>query len=485
MVEALRFPDTPAFKGWGAPVRSETDARDLEVTFGAIPPELNGAWFRCGPEWQYPNMAGEEIFIDGEGMAHVLRFENCHVDYRSRWVHTQRFELQAKARRSLFGRYRNRYTNDPSVTGASMGTANTNLVWHAGKLLAMKEDDLPYELDPDTLETLGKYDYSGAVKAVSMSAHPKVDWITNELLTFSYQAKGDATTDVVFYVIGADGRVKNEIWFDMPWPAMVHDFAVTPTHAVFPFFPMMTDLEVIKRGGPFYQYHPDKPTMVAVVPRDGTAEDIRWFTGPTTTAGHMLNAVVHGSKVELDLCLYQGNCFPFFPTDKGEATTPVPPILTRLTMDLDSNAGEFTQKVLLQSPCEMPRTDDRYQGRPYRYGFMICMRGGDGSSGVGRLDLETGQLTTWAPGPNSGVQEPQFVPRRPDAPEGDGWLLVLVNRLDQNRSDLAILDTQKLEAGPVAIARLPTRVRSTFHGAWAPAETLKTGLYDMQLARNA
>ena len=485
MVEVVRFPDIALYQGWSTPLRSETDARDLEIVQGAVPLGLEGTLYRCGPDRQYPPMTGDDIFIDGEGMVHAFKFEGGHVDYQCRWVHTQRFELQAKARRSLFGRYRNRYTNDPSVAGASMGTANTNLVWHAGKLLALKEDDLPYELDPTTLETLGKYDYGGAVKAVSMSAHPKVDWITNELLTFSYQAKGDATTDVVFYVIGADGRIKNEIWFDMPWPAMVHDFAVTPTHAIFPFFPMMTDLEVIKQGGPFYQYHPDKPTMVAVVPRDGTAEDIRWFTGPTTTAGHMLNAVVEGSKVELDLCLYQGNCFPFFLTDKGEATPPVPPILTRLTMDLDSNSGEFSQKVLLQSPCEMPRTDDRYQGRPYRYGFMICMRGGDGTSGVGRLDLETGELTTWAPGPNSGVQEPQFVPRRPDAQEGDGWLLVFVNRIDQNRSDLVILDAQKLEAGPVAIARLPTRVRSTFHGAWAPVETLKTGLYDMQLVGNA
>ena len=122
------------------------------------------------------------------------------------------------------------------------------------------------------------------------------------------------------------------------------------------------------------------------------------------------------------------------------------------------------------------------QGRPFRYGFMICMRGGDGTSGVGRLDLQTGQLSAWAPGANAGVQEPQFVPRRPDAPEGDGWLLVLVNRLDQNRSELVVLDAQDLEAGPVATLRLPARVRSTFHGVWAPAEALKTGLYDMQLA---
>ena len=481
MVETVRFPDTPAFSGWSTPLRSETDARDLEVISGTVPAELNGAWFRCGPDWQYPSMAQEQIFIDGEGMVHMFRFENGRVGYKSRWVHTQRFELQDQARRSLFGRYRNRYTNDPSVEGASMGTANTNLIWHAGKLLALKEDDLPYEIDPETLETIGKYDYDGAVKACSMSAHPKVDWITNELLTYSYQARGDATTDIVFYVIGGDGKVKNEIWFDMPWPAMVHDFAVTPTHAIFPFFPMITDMEVLKTGGAFYQFHPDKETMIAVVPRDGTAQDIRWFKGPTTTAGHMMNAVVEGSKVHLDLCLYQGNCFPFFQTPAGETTPGVPPILTRLTMDLESNSGEFAQKVLLPSPCEMPRTDDRYQGRPYRYGYAICMRGGDGTSGVGRLDLQTGKLVVWSPGADAGVQEPQFVPRRPDAPEGDGWLLVLVNRLDQNRSDLAVLDAQDLEAGPVAVVRLPTRVRSTFHGVWAPAEALKSGLYDMKL----
>ena len=481
MVEVVRFPDIPLYQGWSTPLRSETDARDLEIVEGALPAGLEGTLYRCGPDRQYPPMTGDDIFIDGEGMVHMFRFEGGHVDYRSRWVHTERFKLQEAARRSLFGRYRNRYTNDPSVEGAHMGTGNTNAIWHAGKLLALKEDDLPYELDPDTLETRRKYDYDGAVTAVSMTAHPKVDWITNELLTFSYQAKGDATTDCVFYVIGGDGKIRNQIWFNMPWPAMVHDFAVTETHAVFPFFPMMTDLEVIKKGGPFYQYHPDKETMVAVVPRNGTAADIRWFRGPNTTAGHMMNAVTEGSKVHLDLCLYQGNCFAFFPTPTGETTPTVPPILTRLTMDLESNTDEFTQKVLMPAPCEMPRTDDRYQGRPYRYGFMICYRGQDGSSAVGRLDHQTGKLDIWSPGAGCGVQEPQFVPRTPDAPEGDGWLLVLVNRPAENRSDLVVLDATNLDAGPAALIRLPTRVRSTFHGTWAPKDALRTGQYDMEL----
>ena len=129
-----------------------------------------------------------------------------HVDYRSRWVRTERFRLQEQARRSLFGRYRNRYTNDPSVAGKNMGTANTNIVWHGRKLLALKEDSLPMELDPETLETRGEWRYEGAVSAVSLTAHPKLDYHTNELLTFSYQARGDATTDIVFYVARRGGR---------------------------------------------------------------------------------------------------------------------------------------------------------------------------------------------------------------------------------------------------------------------------------------
>ena len=73
------------------------------------------------------------------------------------------------------------------------------------------------------------------------------------------------------------------------------------------------------------------------------------------------------------------------------------------------------------------------------------------------------------------------MPRTPDAPEGDGWLLVIVSRVSQMRSDLAILDAKDLAAGPVALLKLPIRVRSTFHGTWVPEETLQSGQYRMSL----
>jgi carotenoid cleavage dioxygenase len=121
----------------------------------------------------------------------------------------------------------------------------------------------------------------------------------------------------------------------------------------------------------------------------------------------------------------------------------------------------------------MPRTDDRIQGKPYRYGYAITGRNEAGESAIGQVDVTTGVMTVWRPGPGSSVQEPQFVPRAPDSAENDGWVLTIVNRLNAGVSDLAVLDAKDIQAGPVALYRLPVRVRSTFHGMWVPAETMK------------
>ena len=377
-MEPIRFSDNALFKGWGNPMRSESTIDGLEIIQGAIPAGLEGTLYRNGADWQYPSGRDDDIFIDGEGMFHMFRFEDGQVSYRSRWVHTERYEIQRKARRSLFGRYRNRYTNAPEAADANMGSANTTAMFHAGHLYALKEDDHPYAIDPDTLATIGRTDMNGQISANTFTAHPKLDPITNELLAFAYQARGDGTKDIVYYLFDKDGKLANEVWFEMPYAACVHDFAVTDEWIVFPFFPLITDMDAVKKGGNYFQWNPDQDTHIALVPRYGDASGIRWFKGPASSAGHMMNAVREGNKVHLDLCLYEGNCFPFFTTPQGEVTPPVPPFLTRITLDLASNDGAIAKKPLLKVSCEMPRTDDRYQGRPYRYGYMIVYRSPDG-----------------------------------------------------------------------------------------------------------
>lgn len=477
----ITFPHIPLYQGWGKPLRTESHVEGLELVQGHLPPELQGTWYRGGADRQYPPMDGEDIFIDGEGMAHMIRFEDGHVSYRSRWVKTPRFEAQEKARRSLFGRYRNRYTADPSVEGISPGTANTSMLYHGGKLLILKEDDLPFEVDPDTLETIGKTDLGGQVTAVSLSAHPKVDQVTGELLTYSFQAKGDSTKDFAIYIFNPDGSKKHEVWFEAPWPGVAHDFAVTETHIIVPFFPLITpDIEGLKEGRTFYEWHDDKPTMVAVMPRYGSAEDIRWFKGPNSSAGHMMNAVSEGAKVHLDVCLYDGNCFTFFKSPDGREFPAVPPILTRMTFDLSRNDDGYETQPIIPVPCEMPRTDDRWQGRDYTHGWTLMSRADNGTSSIGHVNVKTGEIDKWDHGQMIQCQEPQFVARSPDSPEGDGWILSILNRLDQGHSEIGVFDALDIAKGPIARLHLPVRIRSTFHGVWVPEKVRETGVYEME-----
>ncbi len=94
-------------------------------------------------------------------MLHAFFVADGKVSYRNRYMHTPKYELEHEAGRSLFGTFGNPLTTDPSVVGKDSGVANTNVVWHAGKLLALEEGHQPLEVDPVTLATRGYLDYAG------------------------------------------------------------------------------------------------------------------------------------------------------------------------------------------------------------------------------------------------------------------------------------------------------------------------------------
>jgi carotenoid cleavage dioxygenase-like enzyme len=123
------------------------------------------------------------------------------------------------------GKYRNKYTD--AVEFKVRSTANTNVIYFNGKLLACKEDSPPYAMDPVTLETIGLWDFDGQLPSLTFTAHPKQDPATNELLCFGYEARGDGTPDVCYYSINPDGKFTEIVWLVSPVVAMIHDFAVT------------------------------------------------------------------------------------------------------------------------------------------------------------------------------------------------------------------------------------------------------------------
>ena len=85
---------------------------------------------------------------------------------------------------------------------------------------------------------------------------------------------------------------------------------------------------------------------------------------------------------------------------------------------------------------------------------------------LAHLDVTTGKKKTWWCGPVSSLQEPCFIPKSKDAPEGEGYVVGLANRLKEMRSDLLMFDAQHIDEGPIATLRLPLRLRPGLHGNW-------------------
>lgn len=225
---------------------------------------------------------------------------------------------------------------------------------------------------------------------------------------------------------------------------------------------------------------------MAIVPRDGTAKDVRWFKGPERAAIHTLNGVSQGNKVIVDAPVSDGNPFPFFPQADGSAWNPhkAATFIRRWTFDLGSTRDTWEEEILFpQANGGLGRIDDRYITQPYRYAFMGYSDSarpfnearagnlrGRVTNCIGRFDLASGQLRSYFVGDVRSLQEVQFVPRRADAAEGEGYLLAVASNYAEWHAELLVLDSVALEV--LARVRLPFRLNSQVHGWWADASEL-------------
>jgi carotenoid cleavage dioxygenase-like enzyme len=477
-----RFPRREGAIPFEAPMRVEADIAGLEVVQGEVPEHLSGTYYRVVTDRQWPPAVLPDVpTFNDDGMAMYFRFHGGRVDFRSRYVRTPRFEAEAKAGRALFGAYRNPLTDDPAVAGISRGLGNTNVFYHGGRLYASKEDSAPVLLDPMTLETVGEYTFEGTLTSQTCTAHPKVDPRTGEMVFFGYAAKGETTPDIAYYEADADGRIVHEAWFRAPYSSMVHDFAVTQNFVIFPIIPMRSEWEWLEARQPHFQWDPDQDVHLGVLPRKGTAAQLRWFRGSNRFASHILGASDDGRRIRIETPVSESNFFPFFPDVTGAPYDPVKArgYLSRWTIDMGADADTFTEERLLDCPGEFPRMDDRFETLPHRRGFLALSdvphepRPGAGFRWIAGVDTGGGaRPQIYYPGDDCSVAEPLFVPAHENAPEGVGYVFVVVGRHREMRSDLVILDARHVDAPPVATVALPIRIRRGLHGNWVSSTEL-------------
>jgi carotenoid cleavage dioxygenase len=457
--------------GFNSPTRFEADVYDCEV-WGEIPSDIEGTFYRMQCDFEYRPPKNEWMTgFNGDGHISRFRFANGSVDYKGRYVKTARMLAERTARKRLYGVYRNRFTDDPSVANIDRSAANTHTYWHGGKLFVLKEDSRAWHVDPHTLETLGQWDFNGKYTAKTMSAHPKIDPVTGEMIAYGYQAKGDLTDDIAVYTINPQGEVVKEVWLKSPYLGIIHDIAITQKHVLIPVIARTTSLERLKSGEPMWEWNGSLPTMVGVLPRNGEAKDVRWYKGPARNTLHFLNATDRGSRVTMEL-----------PTSSGERD---PSQIRRWTFDLKSKKDSFQEEVVSVTPGILPRMDDRFLSLDYRYAFVSSRDtsvtpdtkrapglGPFASNVIQRLDVRTGEITQCRAEPVHGLQESCFVPRKNAKGEGDGYVMVIASNYESMTSDLLIADAQRLDQGVLATVKLPFRLRSGTHTNWFPQSAL-------------
>ncbi|MCY1665851.1 carotenoid oxygenase family protein [Rhizobium sp. SL86] len=479
----MQFPDDIVFKGYAAPVRIEGHVHDLEV-IGRIPLELEGMYIRNSADHTYPPLHGKDIFLNGDGMVHMVRIQNGHADLTMRYVRTRKFEIEREARRALFGAYRNRFTDLPEVKDEDNNTANTSIMWHHGKLYALKESGRPYELDPNDLSTRGESDFGGQLKSKTFTAHPKYDPITGECVAFAYNCEGVASDEIEVYNIDKEGQFTRTERFKAPYCSMVHDFLVSRNFVAFAFGPMICDWERVKRGEPYWHWDSKRTSHLCVIPRDKGVAGISWFKVPKLAMQtHTFNAWEDGGRLILDQFVTESGWLSQFPDIHDPHAHELPPYGERWIVDMSSQSETIEIRRFINHIGEMPVIDPRYAMRKTRHfwfgttnpalGPMLPFGPkGPPFTCLGHFDEETGKIDFFYAGPDAAPEEPYFVPRSANAEEGDGWLLSMVGRRAENRTDLVILNARNLSAGPVAILKFPCRVHEGFHGIWIPAEDL-------------
>ena len=466
----------PYLNGAWRPNTREYTATGLRV-IGSVPRDLNGLFVR-NTENPLLEPIGRYHPFDGDGMLHCMHFEQGSVTYRNRFVQTAGLQAELAAGQALWAGI----AENPKrslrpgwgAQGSLKDSSSTDVVLHNGKLIStFYQCGEGYELDPLSLATHGP---AGWVPEDGISAHPKVDPATGELLFFNYSK----TAPYQHYgVVDHAGKLAHYTPIPLPGPRLPHDMAFTKNYSIFADLPLFWDPQGLAKGYHANRYYPDLPTRFAIIPRFGGAQEIRWFEADPTFVLHWGNAWEAGDEIVLD-GYFQENPMPA-PLTALEGMNEDPALAQIMAyVDLHSlrprlhrwrfnlRTGAVSEAHLDDRVLEFGTFNQQVAGQPYRYLYSATTKPGWFLfTGLFKHDLQTGTNTEFEFGEGRYGGEAPFAPRDGATAEDDGYLVTFVTDMCDDHSECLVLDATDIAAGPVCRIILPERISSGTHATWA------------------
>lgn len=447
----------PFLEGNFAPVSQEITTDELQV-IGQIPTELAGMLVRNGPNPQFPNPEQYHWFA-GDGMLHGVILKKGKATYLNRYVTTQSWQREREVGKAL----------NSEQLGGFKNTANTALIWHAGKFLALWEGGEPHLIELPSLHTLGSYHYQGKLES-PFTAHPKVDPLTKEMMFFGYSL--GQPPYLQYGWISAAGKLQKTVSIDLPIGVMMHDFAITEQYTIFMDLPLTFRPQRREQGESGFKFESNRPSRFGIMPRYGDNETVRWFETSPCYIFHTLNAYEEGEEVVLIACrMSSTNVLGMAEIEDSQADIPQ---LYQWRFNL--RTGKVKEQLLEEISSEFPQMNQQYLGRKARYGYTAKMAKSPLPlmDGIIKHDLRSGdaQIHQFSSGCYGG--EAVFIPHPQGTSEDEGWLVTFVYNQKLNRSSLVIINAQEFTDEPVVEVMIPQRVPYGFHGIWlSPAQLSK------------
>ncbi|BBZ77639.1 dioxygenase [Mycolicibacterium anyangense] len=472
--------DHPYRTGPWRPQHTEWHAPDPAVIEGEIPADLDGVYLRNTENPLHPALKSYHPF-DGDGMLHIVGFRDGKAFYRNRFVRTDGFEAENAAGGPLWPGLAEPLSLAKVDYGWGARTllkdaSSTDVIVHRGTALTSfyQCGDL-YRVDPYSGDTRGKETWGGAFPAEGVSAHPKVDERTDEMMFFNYSKNAPY---LHYGVVDRDNTLVHYTDVPLPGPRLPHDMAFTPNYAILNDFPLFWEPEMLEREIHMARFHRDMPSRFAVLPRRGKGP-IRWFEAEPTFVLHFVNAYEDGDEIVLD-GFFQGDPEP---TDNGTGTKwqrafrflALDRMQTRLhRWRLNVVTGGLTEEPLSDSISEFGMINGGYSGEPYRYTYAATGKPGWFLfDGLIRHDVLSGAEERISFGEGVYGSETAMAPRAGSRAEDDGYLVTLTTDMNADASYCLVFDAARISDGPVCTLQLPERISSGTHSTWVAGQSLR------------
>ncbi|HEY5971714.1 MAG TPA: carotenoid oxygenase family protein [Pseudoxanthomonas sp.] len=457
----------PWLAGWKS-MRSESLGPLTVEIEGRLPEGFGGTLYRNGPALFERDGFRYEHWFDGDGMVHGWRFDESAVTHRARMVATSKYMREQKD-----GRFRVAAAGttipdaQPLRNNDDANTANTAVTMIGGRLFALWEGGSAFELDPDSLQTLGPVTWRDDLASLPFSAHPLRDRDGSSWNFGVLSMLGGG--GLLVWHIGADGKLIRASILDTPQAGYLHSFAMTDRHLVF----MLTPFR-LEQSGAFFErlrFTPDQACRVAVL--DKSAPDqARWFEVDFAMAYHFGDAYEKDGRIVVRTVQH---------INPEEARSPMQGAMSGrvdpegldsrlLNLHLDLRDGKARWEDTGIVGIEFPQFDPRTRGDRAARLYAPMSEGRHSapySNAVAVFDVERGRRQIHRYGESILAEEHVFVPKPGSSRAGEGWLVGTLLDSARGRSGIAVLDAQHVDRGPLAQAWLPYTFPLGFHGHFA------------------